>query len=35
MPRAQPLKVIPNAGHSVHVEESEMMAQIVSDFLAS
>ncbi|HEX6175907.1 MAG TPA: alpha/beta hydrolase [Candidatus Binatia bacterium] len=35
MPQAQPLKVIPNAGHSVHVEEPELMAQIVSDFLAS
>jgi pimeloyl-ACP methyl ester carboxylesterase len=35
IPQAQPLKVIPNAGHSVHVEHPELMAQIVSDFLAS
>ena len=34
MPQAQPLKVIPNAGHSVHVEQPELMAQIVLDFLA-
>ena len=35
MPRAQPLKVTPKAGHSVHVEEPEWTAQIVLDFLAS
>jgi pimeloyl-ACP methyl ester carboxylesterase len=35
MPHAQPLKVIPNAGHSVHVEQPELMAKLVSDFLAS
>ena len=35
MPQAQPFKVIPNAGHSVHVEQPELMAQIVADFLAS
>ncbi|HUC97003.1 MAG TPA: alpha/beta hydrolase, partial [Candidatus Polarisedimenticolaceae bacterium] len=35
IPQAQPLKVIPKAGHSIHVEQPELMAQLVSDFLAS
>jgi pimeloyl-ACP methyl ester carboxylesterase len=35
MAQAQPFKVIPNAGHSVHVEQPELVAQIVLDFLAS
>ena len=35
MPQAQPLKIIPDAGHSVHIEQPELMAQIVSDFLAA
>jgi pimeloyl-ACP methyl ester carboxylesterase len=35
MPQAQPLKVIPDAGHSVHAEEPELMADIISDFLAN
>jgi pimeloyl-ACP methyl ester carboxylesterase len=35
MPQAQPLKVIPNAGHSVHVEQPEVIAEMVSDFLAT
>jgi pimeloyl-ACP methyl ester carboxylesterase len=35
MPQAQPLKVIPNAGHSVHIEHPELMAEIISEFLAS
>ena len=35
IPHAQPLKVIPKAGHSVHVEEPELVAQLIFDFLAS
>jgi pimeloyl-ACP methyl ester carboxylesterase len=35
MPQAQPLRIIPNAGHSVHVEQPELIAQIASDFLAN
>jgi pimeloyl-ACP methyl ester carboxylesterase len=35
MPQAQPLEVIPNAGHSVHVEQPDLMAGIISEFLAS
>jgi pimeloyl-ACP methyl ester carboxylesterase len=35
MPKAQPLKVIANAGHSVHVEQPDLMAQTVFDFFAS
>jgi pimeloyl-ACP methyl ester carboxylesterase len=35
MPQAQPLKVIPDAGHSVHVEQPELIAGLVSEFLAS
>ena len=35
IPQARPLKVIPEAGHSVHVEEPELMAEIISEFLAS
>ena len=33
--QAQPIKVIPNAGHSVHAEQPELMARLVSEFLAS
>jgi pimeloyl-ACP methyl ester carboxylesterase len=35
MPQARPLKIIPEAGHSVHVEQPELIAQLVSEFLAS
>ncbi len=35
MAQAQPLKVIPDAGHSVHVEQPELIAGLVSEFLAS
>ena len=35
MPQAQPLRVIPKSGHSVHVEQPELMAEMVSDFLAT
>jgi pimeloyl-ACP methyl ester carboxylesterase len=35
IPQAQPLKVIPKAGHSVHVEHPELAAQVISDFLTA
>lgn len=35
MPQAQSLRVIPKAGHSVHVENPDVTAQVVLDFLAS
>jgi pimeloyl-ACP methyl ester carboxylesterase len=33
LPNAQPLKIVEGAGHSVHVEEPEITAQLVLDFL--
>ena len=35
MAQAQPLKVIRNAGHSVHVEQPALIAAMVSQFLAN
>lgn len=35
IPGAQPLRVIPGAGHSVHVERPDVVADMVADFLAS
>jgi len=35
IPQAQPLKVIPKSGHSVHVEHAELAAQVISDFLTA
>lgn len=34
LPKAQPLKIIDGAGHSVHVEKPDVTAQAVLDFLA-
>ena len=34
IPNAQPLKIIDQAGHSVHVEKPDVAAQVVLDFLA-
>jgi pimeloyl-ACP methyl ester carboxylesterase len=34
IPNAQPLKVIEQAGHSVHVEKPDLTAELVVDFLA-
>lgn len=32
---AEPLQVVPGTGHSVHVEQAELTAQFVSDFIAA
>jgi pimeloyl-ACP methyl ester carboxylesterase len=34
LPNAQPLKIIDQAGHSVHVEQPDATGQMVLDFLA-
>jgi pimeloyl-ACP methyl ester carboxylesterase len=33
IPRAQPLKIIEHAGHSAHIEQPDVTAQLVLDFL--
>jgi pimeloyl-ACP methyl ester carboxylesterase len=35
IPKAQPLQIVPDAGHSVHVENPDVVAKMVADFLES
>jgi pimeloyl-ACP methyl ester carboxylesterase len=35
IPNAQPVKIVEQAGHSVHVEKPELTAQLILDFLAA
>jgi len=34
IPNAQPLKIIRNAGHSAHIEQPDLTAELILDFLA-